>query len=563
MKSKVNLRGIGYIHYKHRLIFLLLFVFCLNSSGGDNMAFPGALGWGGETRGAWGLPTIEPIVLKVTSLSGGIHRGTLRWALDQPYPRIVVFEVGGVINFGGRTGVIQNPYVTVAGQTAPSPGITIVNGALRITNTHDVIVQHLMIRPGAGTHQLGWEPTGIVIGESHSIIIDHCSVTWSVDENITLTNASEFGIDPHGIGTRTQDDFHNSSAVVRKVTISNTIAAECLDNATHRKGPHSKGMMIRRNANRIAILRNLIAHNVARNPLFQDGISAVFANNYIYNYFVSPVIYHAHDDWSRVTGVFYHTLSYVGNVLKRGPNTPGGSRMLRVTLTYDVSQLYLEDFKHLDRAGEDIGEPIFSISSSGIYSPNRVVEKIIWHSSLDEQSAILPSSDVVNHIANNVGARPWDRDPIDQRIVNESLNGAGSFINHEREREGLPNPSTNPRYKAIYEAFVEGDWELRFMLPYKRDWDPVAVTSPINGTMDHEFHLVWDAVENTTHYNIQIATDNEFSSLVVDKILRTATLTDLSDLIVGTTYYWRVKAMNSYEISQWSDIRLFTMGREI
>ena len=62
-------------------------------------------------------------------------------------PRIVVFEVGGVIDLGAKTLTVREPFVTIAGQTAPSPGITLIRGGIDLA-THDVIVQHIRVRPG-------------------------------------------------------------------------------------------------------------------------------------------------------------------------------------------------------------------------------------------------------------------------------------------------------------------------------------------------------------------------------------------------------------------------------
>ena len=72
-----------------------------------------------------------------------------------------MFEVAGVIDLGKRTMSITSPYVTVAGQTAPSPGITLIKGGIGI-QTHDVILQHLRVRPGeaGAAKKSGWEVDG-------------------------------------------------------------------------------------------------------------------------------------------------------------------------------------------------------------------------------------------------------------------------------------------------------------------------------------------------------------------------------------------------------------------
>src|SRR5437660_177429 len=91
---------------------------------------------------------IEGTVLRVTTLAAD-GPGSLRRALEDPRPRLVVFEVGGVIDLQGHSLDVRHPWLTVAGQTAPDPGITLIRGSLTI-ETHDVLVQHIAVRPGDG-----------------------------------------------------------------------------------------------------------------------------------------------------------------------------------------------------------------------------------------------------------------------------------------------------------------------------------------------------------------------------------------------------------------------------
>src|SRR6266850_6652991 len=93
------------------------------------------------------VPLVKPIaVLRVTNLDAA-GPGSLRHALDTPGPRLVVFEVGGVIDLGGESLVVRQPDITIAGQTAPDPGITLIRGGL-VVETHDVVIEHIAVRPG-------------------------------------------------------------------------------------------------------------------------------------------------------------------------------------------------------------------------------------------------------------------------------------------------------------------------------------------------------------------------------------------------------------------------------
>jgi hypothetical protein len=112
------------------------------SSAGPRLAFPGAMGWAATTPGGRGGR-----IIKVTTLNPD-GPGSLLEALATKGPRIVVFEVGGVIDLAKRDVRITEPFLTIAGQTAPSPGITLIRGQSVAIDTHDVIMQHLRIRPG-------------------------------------------------------------------------------------------------------------------------------------------------------------------------------------------------------------------------------------------------------------------------------------------------------------------------------------------------------------------------------------------------------------------------------
>ena len=182
-------------------------------------AFPGAQGWAAHTPGGRGGQ-----IIRVTTLSPG-GTGSLAAALATQGPRIIVFEVGGVIDMMGARYMVTMPYVTIAGQTAPSPGITLIRGGI-IIRTHDVILQHIRVRPGeAGRAKMsGWEVDSIATDTgAYNVIVDHCSTTWGTDENLSASGERFQGATP--------DDWRNATSHI--VTFSNNIVAEGLSNSTH------------------------------------------------------------------------------------------------------------------------------------------------------------------------------------------------------------------------------------------------------------------------------------------------------------------------------------------
>src|SRR5690606_35414918 len=127
--------------------------------------------------------------------------GSLRACVNASGPRVCVFEVSGTIRMSGDL-VLRNPNITIAGQTAPLPGIMLRGGGLFV-RTSNVLVQHLRVRPGDDpggeppVNRDGLKISGPADAPISNIVIDHCSFSWSIDEvasawqnwnNVSLTN---------------------------------------------------------------------------------------------------------------------------------------------------------------------------------------------------------------------------------------------------------------------------------------------------------------------------------------------------------------------------------------
>ena len=176
---------------------------------------------------------------------------------------MIVFEVGGIIDMKAQEIEIDEPYLTIAGQTAPNPGITLIRTGVDI-RTHDVIIQHIRVRTGTASmaKRTGWEPDAMGTIAASNVIVDHCSMSWSIDENLSSSGKRFIGATPE------EWRQHTSHAI----TFSNNILAEGLANATHAKGEHSKGSLIHDNVSDILIIGNLYAHDAERNPLLKGGV---------------------------------------------------------------------------------------------------------------------------------------------------------------------------------------------------------------------------------------------------------------------------------------------------
>lgn len=371
--------------------------------------FPGAEGFGTETRAAYGNPGVDPVIFKVTTLNDG-GAGSLRAAIEASEPRVIIFEVAGTINLtkGLR---IKYPYVTIAGQTAPSPGITLAGDGIEIS-THDVLIQHLRVRTGDRGGSTSPVDRGALevassTNEVYNIVIDHSSFSWATDENVSTWFSG-----------------------LHDVTFNKNIISEGLNNSSHPKGAHSCGLLIGDYSKRIAVIGNLFAHNSFRNPATKGGTSEIILNNLIYNYWSGAIHYHNGDKSGPVLS------TVVGNVIETGKDTPSWAWPIDIWDMESGTQIYLKDNQY---NGQIPTDP-WSIVQVGQSSITRVVSPPIWISPLTVRS----SSEVKDNVLANAGARPWDRDAVDKRIVNDVKNKTGRIIDSQDQVGGWPNlPETH------------------------------------------------------------------------------------------------------------------------
>lgn len=400
-------------------------------------AFPGAQGWAAVTQGGRGGR-----IIRVTTLNPD-GPGSLKAALEAKGPRIVVFEVGGVIDMGLTTWDIKEPYLTIAGQTAPSPGITLIRGGIDV-KTHDVIVRHIRIRTGVDgqAKRSGWEADAFSTVGAYNVIVDHCTMSWAVDENLSASGPRFSG--------KTVEEWRKGTS--HNITFSYNLLSEGLADASHPKGEHSKGSLIHDNATGILIWRNIYAHNVERSPLLKGGVHAAVVNNLIYDPGKRAVHYNLMAlEWA---GHPYQQgeLSAVGNVMRGGPSTDAGLPFLMLGGDGDL-RYHGRDNIAVDRHGSAL--PMF-----GRYGETRakLIESkvpVIWPRGLP----VLPARDVETHVLANAGARPWDRDAHDIRVLFFVAEGRGEIIDDEKQVGGYPvmKPTRAP--------FVEAEWNLATMEP--------------------------------------------------------------------------------------------------
>ncbi len=374
------------------------------------------VGYGSETRGG-----LDGRIIKVTTLNA-TGEGSFTEALNAEGPRTIVFEVAGVIDLGKQQIDITEPYLTIAGQTAPSPGITLIRGGLTV-RTHDVVIQHIRFRMGDAGAEKGekYEPEISTYGaEAYNIVVDHCSVSWGVDENLSTS------------GPR----LDGPEATSHNLTFSNNIIAEPLCYSVHRKdGNHGMGTLVHDNCTNVTIIGNYYAHNYERNPWYKGGCTGIVLNNLIYNPGKWAMrMGYVPKEWNDSdTAPVNPRVTIIGNYMKTGVDTPETTAM--VGTNYNNGDCYLEDniAIHLDGSECPITDGNITILD----------EKPSWIEGLE----VLPAEDVPMHVLANAGARPKDRDAIDMRLVNEFITGTGNQIDSQNEVGGYPE--VEPVYRAL------------------------------------------------------------------------------------------------------------------
>lgn len=255
-------------------------------------AFPGAQGYGTQTRGGAG-----GYIVHVTSL-GATGPGTLHEALEEKTgARTIVFDVGGTIDLTSLGRALKmsgedDSNVTIAGQTAPGNGIQLKGYGMTLSNVHDVIIRHLSIRIGnvrkAGdTYQS--DPLSAT-GANKRVVLDHLSMCWAVD----------MGFRVYG----------------NEMTMSNCMVSKGLYwNTPHEKGKHNYAGIF--GAKYGTFYGNYIADCGQRAPRICDNEYIDVRNNVVFNSKYTFDI--CNYEWMGANPKF----NVVGNVVLKGNPSPG------------------------------------------------------------------------------------------------------------------------------------------------------------------------------------------------------------------------------------------------
>lgn len=441
-------------------IFLIVFIttlFVNQAFGQQILAFPEADGFGKYTTGGRG-----GIVIEVTNLNDN-GAGSLRAAVTQSGPRIIVFRVSGTIYLLSRLNINKND-VTIAGQTAPGCGITIANYNVNV-NADNVIIRYIRCRLGDNYKQAD---DAFTCTEHKNIIIDHCSFGWSLDEAASCYLNENF-------------------------TMQWCLISESLYNSFHPKGAHGYGGIW--GGNKASFHHNMFAHNTSRNPRFNGARYAAgwneqvdFRNNVIYNWgFNSSYA----GEPSEMDGNKAY-INIVKNYYKPGPATSKGPVSYRILEPYNqplnnwgYSYFYID-------SNYMVGSPQATIDNWQ-YGVQNVTEsdKIAMKSTIP--FGYLISSDdsaegAYNLVIKKAGANIPRRDMIDKRVLWEVINDTATYGASFGINTGIIDSQNDVGgYPEIFSYFppidtdrdgMPDDWETQHGLDPS---NPVDRNNNING----------------------------------------------------------------------------------
>lgn len=372
---------------------------------GDCPAFPGAEGFGREAIGGRGGDVCH---VTNTNDSGS---GSLRACANSGSgPLTIVFDVGGIISLDSPLR-IRRDRLTIAGESAPGDGITIRNYQVDIRGD-DIILRHVRFRAGdlekkTSSRDGFTEDSLTVSGEN--VIIDHVSASWGIDENLSAGSA-----------------FDN-------MTLQYSIISEGLYHTklfhgeyTPDRDGHSMGGLYKpkEGDSKISIHHNLWAHNNNRNPAigtYNSGQeqSADIRNNVIYN---CQSMGYSSGDGGKID------VNYISNYAIFGPDSDS-SEMFRGNNNQDVNIYQSDNLIDRNRNGTFDGVDRGWSSIGGDYDQQNSTFSMAAVTT-QAAAAALPI------VLENAGARPWSRDEVDQRIVQEVKTDDGERIDSQSEVGG-------------------------------------------------------------------------------------------------------------------------------
>lgn len=420
---------------KSMFAILALFIGTIQAQDNKPLAFPTAEGYGKYTVGGRGGKVYE-----VTNLNDS-GEGSLRAAVEAEGPRTVVFRVSGTIDLK-RALSIKNPYITIAGQTAPGDGICIKRYPLNI-GADEVIIRYIRVRLG---NETGNDTDAISCRYRKNIILDHVSASWSIDETMSV--------------------YH-----CENVTIQWCMITESLFNSNHVKGSHGFGGIW--GSNNSSYHHNLIAHHSSRNVRWASGGgNNDYRNNVLYNWGYNSS-YGGEKQQVGNPKFSSFKINFVSNYYKPGPATLAGEVSYRiVNPSYRGENDY--GMWYVANNVMEGNEKVSADNWNGGVQPKggeKMLKKFRldtpWNSmKINEQSP----EEAYKTVLANAGCTLPKRDVIDNRIVDEVRNGYATYEGASYKK--LKKVKDTSKKTGIIDSQEDvGGWPLLKSAPAPADSD--------------------------------------------------------------------------------------------
>ena len=426
-----------------------------------HLAFPTAEGYGRFARGGRFGRVIEVTTLEDYNVPGGDVPipGSLRYALEvEKGPRVVVFRVGGNIDLTERITIPSNGGdVYVAGQTAPGEGICIARYGFGALGAKDVIIRFIRNRVGDFCKKA---MDGIGLASCDNCIVDHCTISWTIDEGHSSRGAHNITFQRNIISEALHDSYHY------------------LDEDRTRTETHSFAASISGGIG--SYHHNLLAHCAGRNwslagGLEQDGHHYAghvdITNNVVYN-------------WRhRTTDGGCKSVNFVNNYYKPGPAMtatwlmrPGGDELS----LGDMQKFYI------------VGNRMLGLLDPNGDNWDRVFPQFATEAQVRSDVLFFPSyvttstaDQAYDDVLDDVGATRPMRDPIDTRVINEVRNGTFTFRGSKQNLPGIIDSQEDVGgYRQYTGGPVPDDTDHDGMPDWWEKWQLSDPNDPTDGNGD-------------------------------------------------------------------------------
>ncbi|MBW6534031.1 MAG: pectate lyase [Mariniphaga sp.] len=392
---------------KKILISIFSIVFFGTGINAQQLAFPTAEGYGKYTVGGRGGKVYE-----VTNLNDD-GQGSLRAAVNASGPRTVVFRVSGNIELESPI-TIRNPYITIAGQTAPGDGICLKGYPLNI-GADQVIVRYIRVRPGDVS---GKDYDAVSSRYTKHIIVDHVSASWSIDECMSI--------------------YHCDS-----ITVQWCLVAESLYDSHHEKGHHGFGGIW--GSNKSTYHHNLLAHHSSRNPRMASGAGFTdYRNNVIYNWGYNSC-YGGEKQQVGNEKYNFSEFNIVANYYKPGPATRPGEVSYRIANPSYRSETDYGKWYIADNVVEGNARVSADNWDGGVQTKiafKKIKLEKPWPSMpIHQQTA----EEAYQLVLENAGATLPRRDTVDSRIIKETRSGYATYAGGTYKQD---HPEADPFRKS-------------------------------------------------------------------------------------------------------------------